>query len=107
MASTSLSTDFYEEGCRDELDPGPTDCLDLRAGNLSAALPSQRPVASLGQSRLPGFHVRRCVRRAAAQRHDGGSALARLRPGTDLMLYALIIAFSFSTLNTYLRFKDL
>ncbi|MGO8965201.1 DUF2304 domain-containing protein [Mycobacterium sp.] len=27
--------------------------------------------------------------------------------GTDLMLYALIIAFSFSTLNTYLRFKDL
>ena len=27
--------------------------------------------------------------------------------GTDLMLYALIIAFGFSTLNTYLRFKDL
>jgi hypothetical protein len=27
--------------------------------------------------------------------------------GTDLMLYALIVAFSFSTLNTYLRFKDL
>ena len=27
--------------------------------------------------------------------------------GTDLMLYALIIAFCFSTLNTYLRFKDL
>jgi len=27
--------------------------------------------------------------------------------GTDLMLYALIIAFSFSTLSTYLRFKDL
>ena len=27
--------------------------------------------------------------------------------GTDLMLYALIIAFFFSTLNTYLRFKDL
>lgn len=27
--------------------------------------------------------------------------------GTDLMLYALIIVFSFSTLNTYLRFKDL
>ena len=27
--------------------------------------------------------------------------------GTDLMLYALIIAFFFSTLSTYLRFKDL
>jgi hypothetical protein len=27
--------------------------------------------------------------------------------GTDLMLYALIIAFSFTTLSTYLRFKDL
>ena len=27
--------------------------------------------------------------------------------GTDLMLYALIVAFGFSTLNTYLRFKDL
>ncbi|WIM86387.1 DUF2304 domain-containing protein [Candidatus Mycobacterium wuenschmannii] len=27
--------------------------------------------------------------------------------GTDLMLYALIVAFSFSTLSTYLRFKDL
>jgi len=27
--------------------------------------------------------------------------------GTDLMLYALIIAFSFTTLSTYMRFKDL
>jgi hypothetical protein len=27
--------------------------------------------------------------------------------GTDLMLYALIIAFVFTTLSTYLRFKDL
>jgi hypothetical protein len=27
--------------------------------------------------------------------------------GTDLMLYALIIAFCFSTVSTYLRFKDL
>jgi small membrane protein len=27
--------------------------------------------------------------------------------GTDLMLYALIVAFGFSTLNAYLRFKDL
>lgn len=27
--------------------------------------------------------------------------------GTDLMLYALIIAFAFTTLSTYLRFKDL
>jgi small membrane protein len=27
--------------------------------------------------------------------------------GTDLMLYALIIAFSFSTLSNYLKFKDL
>ncbi|MGB9249876.1 MAG: DUF2304 domain-containing protein [Mycobacterium sp.] len=27
--------------------------------------------------------------------------------GTDMMLYALIIAFSFTTLSTYLRFKDL
>jgi small membrane protein len=27
--------------------------------------------------------------------------------GTDLMLYALIIGFTFSTLSTYLRFKDL
>lgn len=27
--------------------------------------------------------------------------------GTDLMLYALIIAFIFTTLSTYMRFKDL
>jgi hypothetical protein len=27
--------------------------------------------------------------------------------GTDLMLYGLIIAFSFTTLSTYMRFKDL
>jgi hypothetical protein len=27
--------------------------------------------------------------------------------GTDLMLYGLIMAFSFTTLSTYLRFKDL
>jgi small membrane protein len=27
--------------------------------------------------------------------------------GSDLMLYALIVAFSFSTVSTYLRFKDL
>ena len=30
-----------------------------------------------------------------------------VRRGTDLMLYALVIAFSFTTLSTYLRFKDL
>ena len=27
--------------------------------------------------------------------------------GTDLMLYALIMAFCFTTLSTYMRFKDL
>jgi small membrane protein len=27
--------------------------------------------------------------------------------GSDLMLYALIMAFSFTTLSTYMRFKDL
>lgn len=27
--------------------------------------------------------------------------------GTDLMLYALIIAFAFTTLSAYMRFKDL
>ncbi|MGH3530303.1 MAG: DUF2304 domain-containing protein, partial [Mycobacterium sp.] len=27
--------------------------------------------------------------------------------GTDLMLYALIIAFVFTTLSAYMRFKDL
>ncbi|SIK58742.1 Conserved membrane protein of uncharacterised function [Mycobacteroides abscessus subsp. abscessus] len=32
---------------------------------------------------------------------------AILGRGTDLMLYALIIAFAFTTLSTYLRFKDL
>jgi hypothetical protein len=30
-----------------------------------------------------------------------------VRRGTDLMLYALIIAFSFTTMSTYMRFKDL
>ena len=30
-----------------------------------------------------------------------------VRRGTDLMLYALIMAFSFTTLSTYMRFKDL
>lgn len=33
--------------------------------------------------------------------------LLGLGRGTDLMLYALIIAFAFTTLSTYLRFKDL
>jgi len=27
--------------------------------------------------------------------------------GTDLMLYALVIAFTFTTLSTYMRFKDI
>ncbi|MGM1061131.1 DUF2304 domain-containing protein, partial [Saccharothrix sp. Mg75] len=27
--------------------------------------------------------------------------------GTDLLLYALIVAFGFATINTYLRFKEL
>lgn len=30
-----------------------------------------------------------------------------VRRGTDLMLYALVMAFSFTTLSTYMRFKDL
>jgi small membrane protein len=30
-----------------------------------------------------------------------------VRRGTDLMLYALVIAFSFTTMSTYMRFKDL
>jgi len=30
-----------------------------------------------------------------------------VRRGTDLMLYGLIMAFSFTTLSTYMRFKDL
>lgn len=30
-----------------------------------------------------------------------------VRRGTDLMLYMLIMAFSFTTLSTYMRFKDL
>jgi small membrane protein len=30
-----------------------------------------------------------------------------VRRGTDLMLYALIMAFCFTTLSTYMRFKDL
>lgn len=33
--------------------------------------------------------------------------LLGVQRGTDLMLYALIIAFAFTTLSTYLRFKDL
>ncbi|OBG01628.1 DUF2304 domain-containing protein [Mycolicibacter sinensis] len=30
-----------------------------------------------------------------------------VRRGTDLMLYVLIIAFAFTTLSTYMRFRDL
>ncbi|OBG62731.1 MULTISPECIES: DUF2304 domain-containing protein [unclassified Mycobacterium] len=30
-----------------------------------------------------------------------------VRRGTDLMLYALIMAFCFTTMSTYMRFKDL
>lgn len=30
-----------------------------------------------------------------------------VRRGTDLMLYALVMAFSCTTLSTYMRFKDL
>ncbi|ORB81357.1 DUF2304 domain-containing protein [Mycobacterium timonense] len=30
-----------------------------------------------------------------------------VRRGTDLMLYALVMAFCFTTLSTYMRFKDL
>jgi small membrane protein len=46
----------------------------------------------------------------AVLRPDDTTVVARwvgVRRGTDLMLYALIIAFSFTTMSTYLRFKDL
>lgn len=46
----------------------------------------------------------------AILRPDDTTKLAHLlgvARGTDLMLYALIIAFAFTTLSTYLRFKDL
>ncbi|MFV0495773.1 DUF2304 domain-containing protein [Mycobacterium sp.] len=46
----------------------------------------------------------------AVLRPDDTTVLAQwfgVRRGTDLMLYGLIMAFSFTTLSTYLRFKDL
>jgi hypothetical protein len=45
----------------------------------------------------------------AILRPDDTTVLANLvgvRRGTDLMLYALIIAFAFTTLSTYMRFRD-
>ena len=46
----------------------------------------------------------------AVLRPDDTTVVAQwfgVRRGTDLMLYALIMAFSFTTLSTYMRFKDL
>ncbi|HEX7322387.1 MAG TPA: DUF2304 domain-containing protein [Mycobacterium sp.] len=46
----------------------------------------------------------------AVLRPDDTTVLANwlgVRRGTDLMLYALIIAFAFTTLSTYMRFRDL
>ncbi|OHU97447.1 DUF2304 domain-containing protein [Mycobacterium talmoniae] len=46
----------------------------------------------------------------AVLRPDDTTVLAQLlgvKRGTDLMLYVLIIAFIFTTLSTYMRFKDL
>jgi hypothetical protein len=46
----------------------------------------------------------------AVLRPDDTTVLARwlgVARGTDLMLYVLIIAFIFTTLSTYMRFKDL
>ncbi|MEZ0362897.1 DUF2304 domain-containing protein [Mycobacterium sp. pUA109] len=46
----------------------------------------------------------------AVLRPDDTTVVAHLlgvKRGTDLMLYALIIAFIFTTLSTYMRFKDL
>lgn len=45
----------------------------------------------------------------AILRPDDTTVLANMvgvRRGTDLMLYALIIAFAFTTLSTYMRFRD-
>ena len=45
----------------------------------------------------------------AILRPDDTTVLANLvgvRRGTDLMLYGLIIAFAFTTLSTYMRFRD-
>ena len=53
------------------------------------------------------FVVRRGVRDPAARRHHRRGELAGCGPGTDLMAYALIIAFVFTTLSAYMRFKDL
>jgi hypothetical protein len=46
----------------------------------------------------------------AVLRPDDTTVIANwfgVRRGTDLMLYALVMAFSFTTLSTYMRFKDL
>lgn len=46
----------------------------------------------------------------AVLRPDDTTVVAQwfgVRRGTDLMLYGMIMAFSFTTLSTYMRFKDL
>lgn len=46
----------------------------------------------------------------AVLRPDDTTVVANLvgvRRGTDLMLYILIIVFAFTTLSTYMRFRDL
>jgi hypothetical protein len=46
----------------------------------------------------------------AVLRPDDTTVVAQwfgVRRGTDLMLYGLIMAFCFTTLSTYMRFKDL
>ena len=91
----------------DELDPGAVDRGDHRAAGLPAAVAPQCAVARVGQGRL-------CLVRAAGVyavlRPDDTTVVAHwfgVHRGTDLMLYALIMAFSFTTLSTYMRFKDL
>lgn len=106
-ASTSFSTGFCEGGCHDELDPGAVDRVDHRVAVLPVAVAPKRAVACLGQGGLCLVRARRHLCRAETGRHHSGRKLVWVRRGTDLMLYALVMAFSFTTLSTYMRFKDL
>ena len=92
---------------KDELDSGATDRLNRRVAGLPAAVPDQRAVPGMGQGRI---RVVRAGGIYAVLRPDDTTVVAHwfgVRRGTDLMDYALIIAFGFTTLSTYMRFKDL
>jgi hypothetical protein len=91
----------------DELDPGAADRGGARAARVPAALAGQRTVEGMGEGRLRAVRRRRDLRHRSTGRHDGRRELGWCGPRYRSDEHVLIIAFAFTTLWTYMRFKDI